>query len=96
VSPSVRDEVRARFTDQDAVDVERLLGAIDLSLNEPAQRRERDRVHLGILLLAGGSFERFARVLALAATDWRDVLVAAGLANDNWPEVLRAAGFRVP
>ena len=96
MSPLVRNEVRARFTGQDAVDVERLLGAIELSLNEPAQRRERDRVHLGILLLAGGSFERFARELALAAADWRDLLVAAGLANEDWPEVLRGAGFPVP
>jgi hypothetical protein len=97
VSNLVRREVRARFAPRDAADVESLLGAALLPfLGEPARRRERDRVHLAILLLAHGDFEKLARNLALAATDWRDVLVAAGLGNDDWPEVLRAAGFPVP
>lgn len=26
--------------------------------------------------------------LELARTDWRDLLVSAGLADDNWPDVL--------
>jgi hypothetical protein len=39
---------------------------------------------------------RFHEALALARVDWRDVLVAAGLAGADWPAVLRAAGYRVP
>ena len=37
------------------------------------------RVQLAVLKQADGSFERFARSLAQATSDWRDVLVAAGL-----------------
>ena len=97
VSKLVRTEVRARFAPDDAIVVERLLGATVLPfLEEPARQRERARVHLAILLEAGGSLERFARALSHAAVDWRDTLVEAGLANDDWPDVLRAAGFGVP
>jgi hypothetical protein len=32
----------------------------------------------------------------MARVDWRDLLVAAGLAHGDWPEALRAAGYRVP
>lgn len=97
VSDLVLREVRARFVARDAVDVERLLRATALPfLDAPDRDRERDRVHLAIVKRAEGHFERFARTLALAATDWRDVLVAAGLAHEDWPDVLRAAGFPVP
>lgn len=97
VSELVLSELRARFSVRDAVDAERLLRATALPFLDAADRdRERDRVHLAILKHAEGSFERFARTLALAATDWRDVLVAAGLANEDWPDVLGSAGYPVP
>jgi hypothetical protein len=97
VSELVRREVRKRFSQVDAYDIECLLQAMELPLLEQeTHRRARDRVHLGILKLANGSFEQFARHLALAASDWRDVLVAAGMGNADWPDVLRAAGYPVP
>jgi hypothetical protein len=34
--------------------------------------------------------------LASASSDWRDLLVAAGLANADWQQVLATEGFRVP
>ena len=93
----VRQVVRARFSATDAFDVERLLEATQLPfLDDPARRRERDRVHLAIVKVAEGNFERFARGLAQAASDWRDILVEAGMGNEDWPDVLCAAGFPVP
>ena len=97
VSDLVRREVRARFAPADAANVEILLEAtLRPFLDNPARARERDRVHLAVLKEADGNFERFARNLALAALDWRDLLVAAGLGHEDWPDVLRAAGFPVP
>jgi hypothetical protein len=97
VSELVRREVRARFVPADVADAERLLEATHIPFLEgPREQRGRDRVHLAILKLAAGNFEKFARHLALAATDWRDLLVAAELADEDWPEVLRTAGFPVP
>lgn len=44
-----------------------------------------ERVQAAIVLLAHGDLARLRQALDLAATDWRDLLVAAGLADDDWP-----------
>lgn len=51
------------------------------------------RVHAAILLLAAGDVTKFDAALATACTDWRDTLVAAGLANQNWKAVLAKKGI---
>jgi hypothetical protein len=97
VSPLVKAEVVRRFEKHDAWDVERLLKATVLPFLDAADRdRERDRVHLAILKIADGDFTKFAHALALAADDWRDALMAAGMGHANWPEVLKDAGYPVP
>ena len=48
----------------------------------------RERVQAAIVVVAGGSYARFERAASDAETDWRDVLVAAGLANEGWPALL--------
>jgi hypothetical protein len=56
-----------------------------------------ERVQAAIVLLAQGDLGRLRRALDLAATDWRDVLVAAGLADDDWPARLeRELGPVIP
>lgn len=52
-----------------------------------------DRIQFALLLLARGSHERFMSELHQAKIDWRDTLVAAGLANEDWPEVLSKLGI---
>lgn len=44
-----------------------------------------ERVQAAIALLAHGDLARLRQALDLAATDWRDLLVAAGLADGDWP-----------
>jgi hypothetical protein len=51
------------------------------------------RVHAAILWLAKGDRAKFDEVLAGACADWRDTLVAAGLANQNWKLVLDKRGI---
>ncbi len=97
VSELVRGEVAARFTPEDASVARQSLEKTSLPfLDRPDRERERDRVHLAILKLAGGNLEQFEKYLSLAARDWRNVLMSAGMANADWPDVLRAAGFPVP
>ncbi|MEO8224373.1 MAG: hypothetical protein ABI661_06170 [Gammaproteobacteria bacterium] len=50
------------------------------------------RVHAAILWLAKGNLAAFDEALAGACGDWRDTLVAAGLANQNWKLVLDKRG----
>ncbi len=45
---------------------------------------ENARICLAILKLSEGDYEKFKMALDLATRDWRNVLVAAGLANENW------------
>lgn len=47
-----------------------------------------ERVHAAIVLLANGNLSRFRQALDLSRTDWRDVLMAAGLADEDWPDHL--------
>jgi hypothetical protein len=97
VSDLVRREVNARFNADHSVTILRELALTPLPfLDASNRRRDRDRVHLAILKQADGDLTRFMHYLALAADDWRDILVAAGLANEDWPDVLRAGGFPVP
>ena len=97
VSPLVRGAIAAHFAPAPARELVALLAATPLPFLEPTDRtRDRDRVHLAVLKLAAGDVTRFRASLALAGTDWRDVLMSAGLADDDWPHVLAAAGLPVP
>ena len=51
-----------------------------------------ERIQVAAIKASGGSIERLVDVIVLAQTDWRDLLVGAGLADDPkahlkwWPE----------
>ena len=47
-----------------------------------------ERVQAAIILVASGHIGRLRQMLDLAITDWRDLLVAAGLAHEDWPQRL--------
>lgn len=97
ISDLVRDQAAQQF---EAPALEEVLAALEATplplLETPDRRRDHDRVQLAVLKIAGHDSARFREALELAARDWRDVLVWAGLAHGNWPEVLRAAGMNVP
>ncbi|HEV2343083.1 MAG TPA: hypothetical protein VGS97_03250 [Actinocrinis sp.] len=50
-----------------------------------------ERIRAAIVLLADGDLSRFRDAVELAKTDWRDLLVAAGLAHADWPSLLDEA-----
>lgn len=49
-----------------------------------------DRVHGALVLAAGGDLARLREAVELARTDWRDALVAGGLAHTGWEQRLDA------
>lgn len=56
------------------------------TLNLPAaEKQSLERIQAAIVLVAAGDAGRLDQAAALAESDWRDVLVAAGLANEDWP-----------
>ena len=89
VTLTVRQQAQRFFSPADA---ERVIAALEAT-KLPLIANNGERVYLAILLLARGDMERFWRELRQANTDWRDTLVAVGLANGDWPLVLRAGGI---
>ncbi len=51
-------------------------------------RQDAERLLAAAVLIADGDVGRFRSAIRLARTDWRDLLVAAGLAHEDWPRVL--------
>ncbi len=52
-----------------------------------------ERIHLAILYLSEGNLREFDQTLNRGKMDFRDTLVAAGLADADWPAVLRSRGI---
>jgi hypothetical protein len=50
---------------------------------------------LAILLISRGDMQQFRAALGQVRQDWRDTLVAAGLADDDWPSVLKQHGIEI-
>ena len=50
-----------------------------------------DRVEAAVVLSAAGDPDRLLALLALAHTDWRDVLMATGFADEGWEQRMAAA-----
>ena len=91
VTESVRQQAHRFFSPANA---EVVLAALR-ETNLPLIANNGERVHLGILLLSRGDMARFRQELSQARIDWRDTLVAAGLANGDWPEILREEGIEI-
>jgi hypothetical protein len=96
-SALVRAELEKRFGADQAAEIAAKFDRTPLPLLEREDRqRDRDRVHLAIIKETVNGVASLDALLAMAAQDWRDVLVGSGLGNANWPEVLEAAGYPVP
>lgn len=73
-------------------------GSADTALRQLAELPRRagydpevfasERVQAAIVLLARGDVLRLRQAIELAIRDWRDVLMAAGLADGDWPAQL--------
>lgn len=93
----LRVETARRFASSDWVLVTEVLDRLRLPLLDgPSRAIDRARVHMALIKLAEGDVARLRRWAQQASTDWRDVLVAAGMADADWREVLARDGFSVP
>jgi hypothetical protein len=52
--------------------------------------RSHERILAAVVRLAGGRLDRLFQAIELACTDWRDLLIAADLADPTWPAQLSA------
>jgi hypothetical protein len=90
VSDRLQTWVRQRFSPDEADTILRML--VDTVPGEPGDTAEGiERVQAAVVVLSGGNSQRFLEALTMAQRDWRDVLVAAQLAQDDWPDRLNTA-----
>lgn len=82
VKPRVRRRVERDFGTS-ASEVMR-----QLELLKSSDARGTERVHAAAVLYAEGDWSRFSRAVELARTDWRDLLVGAGIGDDDWESVM--------
>ena len=92
----VMTELAERFSPQDLLGAKMLLENTSPPLLDNLSSVDAARIHMAAIKLAGGELEKLKSVLLLASSDWRDLLLAAGLANADWQQVLAKEGFRIP
>ena len=88
---SVLREIRKSFPAAEHDRVESALNSADF----PMAGANLERIQLAILHCAEGNLTSFEKCVEAAELDWRDVLLAAGLAFGNWREVLSDRGIQL-
>ena len=81
------NRIERDFTPDNAREV---VGWLDGLGPEVFGRQDPERIQASLVLAASGDLERFVACVELLRLDWRDALVAGGLADANWPERLDA------
>ena len=85
LSPETRSRVEAIFAPTDRVEAEQLLVqecGTNLPFLENLNSHELERHRFAAIKLSGGTLDGLQRAIAVAKTDWRDLLVAAGFGQD--------------
>lgn len=87
VSERVRRRVRRDFPHQDEQVIEALAGLTVREFpKEPRDSIALERIQVAALVLARGDLPKLDEAVVLGHKDWRDLLVAAGLADEGWRE----------
>jgi hypothetical protein len=89
VSERVRRRVQVDFPDRADPVVGHLARLThEIFAGETPKPLDIERIHVAVLISAGRDRHSFDRALALGRTDWRDLLVSAGLGNEGWQTIL--------
>jgi hypothetical protein len=81
------DRIRRDFARGTSDEVIRWLDGLSL---DAFGGQDPERVQAALVLAASGQWTQFSAGIQLLRQDWRDVLVAGGLADENWPDRLNA------
>jgi hypothetical protein len=84
VTPRLRRRIEQDFPNS-ADEVERLLATTECG------GQDSERVRAAVVFAANGDITRLRDGVELSKQDWRDALVAGGLADEDWSSVLDAS-----
>jgi hypothetical protein len=87
VTARLARRIRRDFEPGTADEVLRAMADIPESL-PLAEKQSAERLQAAVILGHDGSWASVVRRIATLRRDWRDGLMAAGLANGDWPERL--------
>jgi hypothetical protein len=87
VSPRLERRIRRDYEQDTADDVLTALADIPESL-PLAEKQDAERLQASVVLGHAATWEAVVRRVVLIRRDWRDSLMASGLAHGNWPERL--------
>ena len=90
LTESVQREIERTFAPEHVVYVRSQLSERELPMERSAPPA---RVHIAVVWLSNGDLNQFDYELEGACCDWRDTLLAAGLANDDWKDILAKKGI---
>ena len=85
-TPLVEDHIARLFPPEDQEEVKLLLlqdCGTSLPFSDDASPELFERVHCAALKLSEGRIDKLYDAIALAQTDWRDLLVSAGFADQT-------------
>ena len=54
----------------------------------PLAENNQDQIHAAILLFSKGNIVLFEEAIKEALVDWRNIIIATGLAVDNWSSIV--------
>jgi hypothetical protein len=83
LTPRIERYVRLHFDDAELI----LAALADWKISYE-EEPPGERLTAAVVLAADGSLEGIDSAFELAERDWRDLLVAGGLAHEDWPELL--------
>jgi len=87
ISARLHERIRRDFPDADAACG--VIGALRVPAVElESSLQSTERLLTAAVVIADGDVGRFRSAVRLARTDWRDLLMAAGLGHEDWPRVL--------
>ncbi|MET7756693.1 hypothetical protein ABZT27_18605 [Streptomyces sp. NPDC005389] len=91
ISVRLERRIRRDFVEPgSAVEIMRRLDELPSAAGYDTDQFAGERLQAAIVLLAEGSVRQFDDAVRLALRDWRDLLVAAELAEEGWPDRLQA------
>lgn len=85
---AVTKRVATVIADQYGTDADSIVSLLEEAGGRVFREDVDERVVAAVVILANGRVDRFFDAIELMETDWRDLLIAAGLAHADWPSTL--------
>lgn len=82
ISSEMISLIREKFESSDS---EAILSAVETLDEQDFDDQDPDRIAGAIAVLAKRNMKNLSGIIQSAETDWRDLLLGAGIADEDWP-----------